>query len=36
MEVDEVQIDRRYYVALWDDEYEEMDCIPCGATFHRH
>ena len=35
MEVDEVQIDRRYYVALWDDEYGKMDCIPCGATFHR-
>ena len=36
MEVDEVQIEKSYYDALWEESYEELECNPCGATFHRH
>ena len=36
MEVDEVQIEKSYNDALWEESYEEIECNPCGATFHRH
>ena len=36
MDVDELQVERSYYDALWDDEYEELECAPCGSVFHRH
>jgi hypothetical protein len=36
MDVDQVQVERSYYDALWDEEHEELDCNPCGSTFHRH
>ena len=36
MDVDEMQVEKSYYDALWDEECEEVECTPCGATFHRH
>ena len=35
MEVDEVQIEKSYYDALWEERYEELECSPCNAAFHR-
>ena len=36
MDVDEAQIEKSYYDALWEEEHEEMQCPPCNSTFHRH
>ena len=36
MEVDEALGGPRYYDALWEHEYEELECKPCGSFFHRH
>ena len=36
MDVSEASIEKSYYDALWEDEYEELECMPCGAAFHRH
>ena len=36
MDVDETQVEKSYYDALWEEEYEETQCIPCGSAFHRH
>ena len=34
-EVDEVQIEKSYYDALWEERYEELECTPCNASFRR-
>jgi len=36
MEVDEVFDVPSYYDALWEPEYDEVECNPCGSFFHRH
>ena len=36
MEVDAVAGVPSYYDALWEQDYEEVDCTPCGLFFHRH
>ena len=36
MEVDAVAGVPRYYDALWEQEYEEVECTPCGSFLHRH
>ena len=36
MDVDETQIEKSYYDALWEEEYEETQCYPCYSSFHRH
>ena len=33
MVIDELQVERRYYDTLWDEEHEEKECNPCGAAF---
>ena len=36
MDVDETQVEKSYYDALWEEEYSEMECTPCYSTFLRH
>jgi len=36
MDVSETQIEKSYYDALWEEEYSEMQCMPCYSGFHRH
>ena len=36
MQVDEVMVEKSYYDALWEEEHEELECTPCGSSFHRH
>ena len=36
MDVDQVAIERSYFDSLWDEqEYDELECMPCDPFFHR-
>ena len=36
MDVDDFQVEKSYYDALWGEEHEEMESILCESAFHRH
>ena len=36
MDVDQVAIERSYFDSLWDEqEYDELEFMPCDQFFHR-